>query len=147
MVGQKKSKFYSKAGIQKYRKQTVKNLYSSHWIHIIQTEQTLGWENIRNMKTTFKMFLKLFLRGGVSIMQLNDASQGNVYVIKWHKFVLQGVLMYLNCTNMYPLGFNGLIECRLLNIFEPGVCPFWIMWILLGITRFNHFLHIRIYPL
>ena len=29
--------------------------------------------------------------------------------------------MYLNCTNMYPPGFNGLIECRLLNIFEPGV--------------------------
>ena len=29
--------------------------------------------------------------------------------------------MYLNCTNMYPLGFNGLLECRLLNIFEPGV--------------------------
>ena len=61
-------------------------------------------------------------------MQLNDASQGNVYVIKWHKFVLQGVLMYLNCTNMYPLGFNGLIGYRLLNIFEPGVCPVWIMW-------------------
>jgi len=36
--------------------------------------------------------------------------------------------MYLNCTNMYPLGFNGLIECRLLNIFEPGVCPIWMMW-------------------
>ena len=29
--------------------------------------------------------------------------------------------MYLNCTNMYPLGFNGLIEYRLLNILEPGV--------------------------
>ena len=29
---------------------------------------------------------------------------------------------------MYPLGFNGLIECRLLNIFEPDVCPVWIMW-------------------
>ena len=28
---------------------------------------------------------------------------------------------------MYPLGFTGLIECRLLNIFEPGVCPVWIM--------------------
>ena len=36
--------------------------------------------------------------------------------------------MYLNCTNMYPLGFTGLKECRLLNIFEPGVCPVWIMW-------------------
>ena len=35
--------------------------------------------------------------------------------------------MYLNCTNMYPLGFNGLIGYRLLNIFEPGVCPVWIM--------------------
>ena len=34
----------------------------------------------------------------------------------------------LNCTNMYPIGFNRLIECRLLNIFEPGVCPVWIMW-------------------
>ena len=52
----------------------------------------------------------------------------NIYVIKWHNFVLQGVLMYLNCTNMYPLGFTGLIECRLLNIFKPGVCPVWIMW-------------------
>ena len=30
---------------------------------------------------------------------------------------------------MYPLGFTGLIECRLLNIFEPGVCPVWIMWV------------------
>jgi len=28
---------------------------------------------------------------------------------------------------MYPRGFTGLIECRLLNIFEPGVCPVWIM--------------------
>ena len=73
------------------------------------------------------MFLKLFLRGGVSIMQLNYASQGNIYDIKRHKFVLQGVLMYLNCTNMYSLGFNGLTGCRLLNIFEPGVCPVWIM--------------------
>ena len=35
--------------------------------------------------------------------------------------------MYLNCTNMYPLDFNGLIERCLLNIFEPGVCPVWIM--------------------
>ena len=38
--------------------------------------------------------------------------------------------MYLNCTNMYPLGFDGLIECRLLNIFEPGVCSVWIMCLL-----------------
>ena len=30
--------------------------------------------------------------------------------------------MYLNNTNMYHLGFNGLIEFRLLNVFEPGVC-------------------------
>ena len=37
--------------------------------------------------------------------------------------------MYLNCTNMHPLGFNGLIGCRLLIIFEPGVCPVWIMWL------------------
>ena len=28
---------------------------------------------------------------------------------------------------MYPLGFTGLIECRILNIFAPGVCPVWIM--------------------
>ena len=26
--------------------------------------------------------------------------------------------MYLNCTNMYPLGFNRLVECRLLNILK-----------------------------
>ena len=37
---------------------------------------------------------------------------------------------YLNCTNMYPLGFNGLIDCRLLNIFEPGVCAVWIMGVM-----------------
>ena len=36
---------------------------------------------------------------------------------------------------MYPLGYNGLIECRLLNIFEPGVCPVWIMWV--GIIKLN----------
>ena len=36
---------------------------------------------------------------------------------------------------MYPLGFNGLKECRLLNIFEPGVCPVWIMWV--GIIKLN----------
>ena len=30
--------------------------------------------------------------------------------------------MYLNWTNMYSLGFNGLIECRLQNIFESGLC-------------------------
>ena len=35
--------------------------------------------------------------------------------------------MYLNCANMHPLGFNGLIDCRLLKIFEPGVYPVWIM--------------------
>ena len=29
-------------------------LYGRFARHIIQTEQTLGWENIRNMKTTFK---------------------------------------------------------------------------------------------
>ena len=28
---------------------------------------------------------------------------------------------------MYPHGFNGIIECRLYNIFEPGVCVVWMM--------------------
>ena len=72
------------------------------------------------MKTTFKMFLKLFLLGWV-IITVKLCELGKHLRYKMTKFVLQGVLMYLNCTNMYPPGFNGLIECRLLNIFEPGV--------------------------
>ena len=44
-------------------------LYGRFARHIIQTEQTLGWENIRNMKTTFKrLFSLLFLRGwGITV--------------------------------------------------------------------------------
>ena len=34
--------------------------------------------------------------------------------------------MYLNCTNMYPLGFNVVFY----NIFEPGVCQVWIIWLI-----------------
>ena len=54
------------------------------------------------------------------LMVIVNAKQNfvNIFVKKLHKYVLKGVLMYLNWTNMYPLGFNGLIECRLLNIFE-----------------------------
>ena len=38
---------------------------------------------------------------------------------KMTQICIARVLTYFNCTNMYPLGFTGLIECRLLNIFEP----------------------------
>ena len=41
--------------------------------------------------------------------------------------IARGTNVSINCTNMYSLGFNGLIECRLLNIFEPGVGLVWIM--------------------
>ena len=41
--------------------------------------------------------------------------------------IARGTNVSINCTNMYSLGFNGLTECRLLNIFEPGVGLVWIM--------------------
>ena len=52
--------------------------------------------------------------------------------------------MYLNCTNMYPLGFNGLIERRLLSIFEPGVCPVRIMCHLKRDLSFQPFSELRL---
>ena len=52
-------------------------LYGRFVRHIIQTEQqTLGWENIRNMKTTFKrLFSFLFLRGWGITVKLCDVGK------------------------------------------------------------------------